>query len=1364
MQKLLKSIAELLRLSRLGKRWKKIAVFLAVIVVFCTTYMLILPAITMESKLQCGLDEHIHTDSCYAFREDTSSEDSSAVNGERVLICEIEEHRHNDNCYVGSQAETPDIDNLDEYTKEIVTFVIDSINALPSNDEVNEKIEKFRQENDDEGENTYLSDITKKAYSVYCTYDILGNYKKYVPNAEKLYELKWLWNVSTYALNSEGNFELNIYGVNKYSATANKNYPPAIIYGGSAREKGITGFVWWAGIVIDSDSNGDLYVSKISTTFENTQNDLKPSTSDGFVLYIWSGYSEYHSAMANIEVGDGVVVDFNYTVTQAYTTSSLGKVTFGDVSSKKNELHKVESAYTKDLVTINLFDYGTNINDKYNSDNSYPGFQQDYGTRTTLSSIGAYNLNFGNTITQDILAGVVGVTKNATGINVVDDINKPLTGAMSYLLGSDGYPVLANGASLAYLFTDNTYTKKMNTDNITGLFQQNSDTGEYYYDSHNNHAQFDGDTNTFTLYKEKISANFMMYPFGNFLPFADIENDATQSSTINGAYLSRIAQRSYNKYLNGEGKSSTDEYLGLYNALTSFVSLMNKNYSNGWTAKDCANLYFKLNNVVDSSGNYVIFSNEDLQDIYTLDYDIPTDFYFGMEIVLNFIQPKGGYTGTTGKEPLNFYFTGDDDVWIYLDGVLFLDLSGIHRHVGGEIDFVNGVVNYYNLDTTTGDVSSTPFKSETFKEILERAGKSTDILNDKGTFSDYTQHTLDFFYMERGSGSGVCCMNFNLPLVKDNTIAVTKELSVDTREFNEMFGNPDFMFQVLKVKDGEKTQELFIDANSPYEVRDSSGNKIRDAFTDSNGIIRIKAGETAVVVNSDNNLGEYYVREIIDSDFVDQYGAVRVDGQSSTTTIDGLVVGEDTFTGFESAVKDILEGHTSFYFNNIVTIAKLGSLKISKELFGADVNKTFDFNVTLDSQPIAVGTEYILIDSDGTESERTVENLGIISLKSGQSAVIHGIIAGTVFAVTESQESKGDYVLVYKENGEYYTSDGDTATGYILPSTSVPEITVTAINSEDGAGVSFNGTKYINLFDGVTRTYTIMLSEVTDARGQTLKENGTELKTYVTLNGDEGESVSDDFSFTLNYYVSNTTIGESVYYYKIYEPETESMVECTEFDKTFYVAEVTVNRTEYEMFAEVTALYKNGNLINDSQLSFTNKLIGELIISKTIDEANKEDYDNGFEFVIKLNYKDEPLNGTFTVIKNDSSAEENKSELTFVDGRATTILKHGESITVKGIPVGANVNVSENAFGYYTTYTIDSSDVRNEGSTYNFDIAAGHNQINFFNHAIYVLPETGGNGYLICYMIGSLVTSFGIGFLFCYIKKYRKRRIINKDL
>ncbi len=78
MQNLWQKIAEFLRLSRLEKRWQKIARVLAVVVVFCTTYMLILPAITIENETFCGIEAHTHSQGCYVIQSE--------------LICPYEEN------------------------------------------------------------------------------------------------------------------------------------------------------------------------------------------------------------------------------------------------------------------------------------------------------------------------------------------------------------------------------------------------------------------------------------------------------------------------------------------------------------------------------------------------------------------------------------------------------------------------------------------------------------------------------------------------------------------------------------------------------------------------------------------------------------------------------------------------------------------------------------------------------------------------------------------------------------------------------------------------------------------------------------------------------------------------------------------------------------------------------------------------------------------------------------------------------------------------------------------------------------------------------------------------------------------------
>lgn len=108
---LLSCAAKLLLDQRRRKYWKKIVSVLAVIVVFCTTYALILPAITMEKKLICGQEEHIHTDACYTenttlvcqFQEGPGHTHTEACyTDEEVLLCTQEEragHTHTAECY-----------------------------------------------------------------------------------------------------------------------------------------------------------------------------------------------------------------------------------------------------------------------------------------------------------------------------------------------------------------------------------------------------------------------------------------------------------------------------------------------------------------------------------------------------------------------------------------------------------------------------------------------------------------------------------------------------------------------------------------------------------------------------------------------------------------------------------------------------------------------------------------------------------------------------------------------------------------------------------------------------------------------------------------------------------------------------------------------------------------------------------------------------------------------------------------------------------------------------------------------------------------------------------------------------------------
>lgn len=111
------------------------------------------------------------------------------------------------------------------------------------------------------------------------------------------------------------------------------------------------------------------------------------------------------------------------------------------------------------------------------------------------------------------------------------------------------------------------------------------------------------------------------------------------------------------------------------------------------------------------------------------------NFYFGVTTELPFVITENK---TANGRDMTFEFSGDDDVWVFVDGKLALDLGGIHNAVKGEINFTKGT------SVTTGT------KTKTQK------------LSDLGIDTSAGEHTLKVFYLERGAGSANCKMRFNL--------------------------------------------------------------------------------------------------------------------------------------------------------------------------------------------------------------------------------------------------------------------------------------------------------------------------------------------------------------------------------------------------------------------------------------------------------------------------------------------------------------------------------------------------------------------------------------------------------------------------
>ena len=145
-------------------------------------------------------------------------------------------------------------------------------------------------------------------------------------------------------------------------------------------------------------------------------------------------------------------------------------------------------------------------------------------------------------------------------------------------------------------------------------------------------------------------------------------------------------------------------------------------------------------------------------------WDIPQisekspDFHFGMTMSAKFIQPKDGKINDNN---MVFEFSGDDDVWVYIDGVLVLDIGGIHNAVSGSINFADGKVTFGNNNTD-------------LKTLFKNANREGDFVSGKSIFKDYTAHTINFYYLERGKGDSNCKLKFNLPTVPKKSVTVEK--------------------------------------------------------------------------------------------------------------------------------------------------------------------------------------------------------------------------------------------------------------------------------------------------------------------------------------------------------------------------------------------------------------------------------------------------------------------------------------------------------------------------------------------------------------------------------------------------------------
>lgn len=669
---------------------------------------------------------------------------------------------------------------------------------------------------------------------------------------------------------------------------------------------------------------------------------------------------------------------------------------------------------------------------------------------------------------------------------------------------------------------------------------------------------------------------------------------------------------------------------------------------------------------------------------------------FGTEFDIDFYMSETGkLTAADGtQKDITFNFSGDDDVWVYVDGVLVLDLGGAHKVSSGSINFSDMKVIYKaavdssdNINSRTAvpktdDKYATDEKYVTTVDLAKIFKANGAEFNNKNSSK---KHTLQMFYMERGSFDSNCSVSFNLP--QNTGLLVRNDVNFDSvnpglKEATMGIANKDYFsymienkyasdaeFDKLKGKYGtlpNKTTSDIIKNNGNFTF--DTSNPLYPIVTTDNIIRRVVNGTTyylAVKNDSGNSCESYWSTHLKDAytglpsinfSLPDDFAKLESStDENNSTAVSGQT---DTNGGFNLLFNQSAKFNSKIPSNTMVKVVQNETL--------------YEVNAGDSKTAMSVAS-----DANGKVTRRNVSNFYSTSYKitddKSQKVITeaNGKKDSNVFSNDTFAGTDGFYFADYSENH----SDSSAMTVNFTNTVSTSDIKIIKKVTTD------NSDNKVDPKSGDRFTFTVKLSNIFgDKDDTTLKEY--ENLTYKVYDSDgnlEGTRTygKSGVSITANEYAVITGIPVGTHY-EVTEKQrtgyqfdnvtgefvattlnsTKAATQTNEIKDTDFIS--CNDSVDSTISTEAETVTGNMPIANDAnnagktvQLTYTNKEAGFTISFKYYDREVKTGT------VAHINTKPTVVNYVFSVAE---LAEYQNQDLTYDYARMIT-----DAVTAGGI-------------------------------------------------------------------------------------------------